>query len=160
VIPRVLVIVTAVLSVVMLGARHGPPPSEEPASVAQRKLALNAVERLRSELNSGDCESFYDREPWFRSSELCERLHRFGEWQHFDVSIARYETWGALSVRGTSFFAHGTRRMELIWQLQGGELRWYSLSIALGGQLRPWPGPHRRADPPMFRPSAEVRLLT
>ena len=140
------------------------------ATDAQRKLALDATETLREDLNNGACQSIYiESSTFFRTQSpeewksQCDKLRKtLGTWQSFNLSLAEFfDDSPILFTRGPAAFANRTTEISTGWRLDHGTAKLNQIDIKQDEEH--WtniPVPrdfHPFADPPMRRPETDAR---
>jgi hypothetical protein len=124
---------------------------DSPVDEVHRTLAIEAVNNLRALFNNGGCLAIYTRAAQsFRSQpqedwlSQCEQLREsLGPWQSFNAqsTIRCGAPEPIVCVDGSSVFARGGRRMEVAWQLNGGQAQLLWLDLLDGN--------HRVLIPPL-----------
>lgn len=110
-----------------------------PAEKAQQTLAMDAVHKLRDDLNTGACQSIYDRAAdFFRSQPAedwaiqCEHLEeKLGNWRSFHISYTERCAGSGLviCIGGSADFANGRKEMSVAWLLENRRAQLYWIAL-------------------------------
>jgi hypothetical protein len=123
----------------------------QPSTEAQRVRVLNAVQRLRQDLNHSPCESILAGREQLRGAwiEQCDHIREtWGDWQSFGANYW-YRSGPAIAVEGIAGFAKGNCTVQVIWALESPSPRMVAFFLASNeDQVAFPPLPPRFMDPP------------